>query len=61
VRVLSRLFRRRFLEELEVIYRRGRLRFFGEYAELTNPGGFAKWRAPMRACERVVYAKRPFA
>jgi hypothetical protein len=61
VRVLSRLFRRRFLEELEAMYRRGRLRFFGEYAELNELTAFAKWLAPMRACEWVVYAKRPFA
>src|SRR5579859_2945469 len=31
VRVLSRLFRRRFLEELAAVHRRGELRFFGEY------------------------------
>lgn len=61
VRVLSRLFRRRLLEELEATYRRGQLRFFGEYAELNDPTAFAKWLAPMRACEWVVYAKRPFA
>ena len=61
VRVLSRLFRRRFLEELEALYRRGRLRFFGEYDELNDLTAFAKWLAPMRACEWVVYAKRPFA
>ena len=40
VRVLSRLFRRRFLEELEVTYRRGQLRFFGEYAELYDVAAF---------------------
>ncbi|PQV44427.1 putative transposase [Paraburkholderia sp. BL21I4N1] len=61
VRVLSRLFRRRFLEELEAIYRRGQLRFFGESAELNDMAAFAEWLAPMRACEWVVYAKRPFA
>jgi hypothetical protein len=61
VRVLSRLFRRRFLEELEATYRRGQLRFFGEYVELNDATAFAKWLAPMRACEWVVYAKRPFA
>jgi len=61
VRVLSRLFRRRFLEELEAAYRRGQLRFFGEYAEINELRAFAKWLAPMRACEWVVYAKRPFA
>ena len=61
VRVLSRLFRRRFLEELEAVYRAGRLQFFGEYAALADPAGFAAWLAPMCACEWVVYAKRPFA
>ena len=61
VRVLSRLFRRRFLEELEVTYRRGQLRFFGEYAGLNDVAAFARWLAPMRASEWVVYAKHPFA
>jgi hypothetical protein len=61
VRVLSRLFRRRFLEGLEAIHRRGQLRFFGEYAELNDMAAFAGWLAPMRTCEWVVYAKRPFA
>src|SRR2546429_1075477 len=61
VRVLSRLFRRRFLEELEQAHRAGRLQFFGEYAALANAQAFAPWLAPLRACEWVVYAKRPFA
>lgn len=61
VRVLSRLFRRRFLEELEKAHRAGRLQFFGEYAALTEAATFDDWLAPLRACEWVVYAKRPFA
>jgi hypothetical protein len=61
VRVLSRLFRRRFLEELEKVYRSGRLQFFGEYAALANPAAFADWLAPLGQSEWVVYAKRPFA
>jgi Zn finger protein HypA/HybF involved in hydrogenase expression len=61
VRVLSRLFRRRFLEELEKVYRVGQLRFFGEFAQLTDATAFANWLAPLRKCEWVVYAKRPFA
>ena len=61
VRVLSRLFRRRFLEELEQAHRAGRLQFFGEHAALADATAFAQWLAPMRACEWVVYAKRPFA
>jgi len=61
VRVLSRLFRRRFLEELRAAYGAGQLQFFGEYAELADAKTFTKWLAPMGKCEWVVYAKRPFA
>ena len=61
VRVLSRLFRRRFLEELEQVHHAGRLQFFGELAHLAEPAAFQVWLAPLKACEWVVYAKRPFA
>jgi hypothetical protein len=61
VRVLSRLFRRRFLEELDQAHRSGRLQFFGEHAALADARTFARWLAPLRQCEWVVYAKRPFA
>jgi putative transposase/transposase-like zinc-binding protein len=61
VRVLSRLFRRRFLEELHQTHRGGRLQFFGEHAALTDARAFAQWLAPLREVEWVVYAKRPFA
>jgi len=61
VRVLSRLFRRRFLEGLQQLHRTERLRFFGEHAALQDAKAFAAWLAPMRRCEWVVYAKRPFA
>jgi hypothetical protein len=61
VRVLSRLFRRRFLEELEGAHRAGKLKFFDQYSELADARTFARWLAPVRKCEWVVYAKRPFA
>jgi hypothetical protein len=61
VRVLSRLFRRRFLEELQQAHRGGELRFFGESAALANASSFAQWLAPLRQYEWIVYAKRPFA
>ena len=61
VRVLSRLFRRRFLEELDRVHRAGQLQFFGEDAALADTEAFAAWLTPLRACEWVVYAKRPFA
>ena len=61
VRVLSRLFRRRFLEALEQAHRSGQLTFFGEHTALAEASTFADWLAPLRQCEWVVYAKRPFA
>jgi Putative transposase/Transposase zinc-binding domain len=61
VRVLSRLFRRRMLEELAQAHRSGRLHFFGEHAALADARAFGQWLAPLRKCEWVVYAKRPFA
>lgn len=61
VRVLSRLFRRRFLEELQLLHDGSKLRFFGEHAALAEAAAFKAWLAPLRRCEWVVYAKRPFA
>ena len=61
VRVLSRLFRRRFLEELQRLHDAGKLRFFGEHAALADAAAFKAWLSPLRESEWVVYAKRPFA
>jgi Zn finger protein HypA/HybF involved in hydrogenase expression len=61
VRVLSRLFRRLFLERLEAVHHASRLAFFGDLAELADPAAFAAILAPLRRSEWVVYAKRPFA
>jgi hypothetical protein len=61
VRVLSRLFRRRFLEELENAHRHGQLKFFGEHVDLADADAFTDWLMPLRQCEWVVYAKRPFS
>ena len=61
VRVLSRLFRRRFLEELQRLHQAGRLQFFGEHAGLADAAQFKAWLAPLRKVEWVVYAKPPFA
>jgi hypothetical protein len=60
VRVLSRLFRRLFLEKLIAIHQAGRLKFFGDHAPLAEPQAFAAYLAPLRRAEWVVYAKRPF-
>ena len=61
VRVLSRLFRRRFLEELAKAHHAGQLHFFGDNAALADAARFAHWLAARREQEWVVYAKRPFA
>jgi len=61
VRVLSRLFRRLFLEKLSKAHHAGQLQFFGEHAPLVDTELFTDWIKPLRQCEWVVYAKRPFA
>ncbi len=60
VRVLSRLFRRLFLEGLSALHRAGKLAFFGDLAHLADPDAFTAWLAPLRNAEWVVYAKPPF-
>jgi hypothetical protein len=60
VRVLSRLFRRLFLEKLTAAHDAGRLKFFGDHARLAKDDAFAAHLAPLRRSEWVVYSKRPF-
>ena len=61
VRVLSRLFRRLFLEKLVAAHDAGRLKFFGDHARLAKDDAFAAYLAPLRRSEWVVYSKQPFA
>jgi hypothetical protein len=61
VRVLSRLFRRLFLERLAAAHEAGELQFFAEHARLIDHRAFAAYLAPSRKVEWVVYAKTPFA
>ncbi len=61
VRVLSRLFRRLFLEKLCAAHQAGHLRFFNDLAHLADRDAFAAHLAPLGKVEWVVYAKRPFA
>lgn len=61
VRVLSRLFRRLFLEKLRHAYHAGELQFFGEHQGLAEKTAFTDWLRPLGQCEWIVYAKRPFA
>jgi Putative transposase/Transposase zinc-binding domain len=61
VRVLSRLFRRLFLNYLIKALDAGKLDFFSSLQPLRERGAFLHHLAPTRATEWVVYAKRPFA
>ena len=60
VRVLSRLFRRLFLEQLQAAFEAGELGLFGALAELAQPAAFARRLRELRRVEWVVYAKPPF-
>ena len=60
VRVLSRLFRRLFLEMLAAAHEADRLKFFGDHAALADRAIFAAFLAPLRKIEWVVHAKKPF-
>ena len=60
VRVLSRLFRRLFLEKLMASHAAGPLYFFGNHTLLADAQAFAAYLAPLRKTEWMVYAKRPF-
>ena len=61
VKVLSRLFRRRMLEELAKAHAATELRFFKEYAALSERPAFTTFLKPLRRLKWVVYAKEPFA
>ena len=61
VRVLSRLFRRLFLEKLVDAYDKGTLQFFAKLTACSESKAFSNWLKPCRQQEWVVYAKRPFS
>ncbi len=60
VRVLSRLFRRLFLDKLVAAHQAGQLQFFGNHAALADAHALAAYLAPLRNVEWVVYSKRLF-
>ena len=60
VRVLSRLFRRLFLQKLVAAHQAGELQFFSNHVPLMDAQAFAAYLAPLRNSEWVVYSKRPF-
>ena len=60
VRVLSRLFRRLFLAQLQDAFAAGELRFYHALAALHDADAWARYLAPLARAEWVVYAKPPF-
>jgi hypothetical protein len=61
VRVLSRLFRRLFLQYLRAAFDAGKLQFFSTLESLGSRNNFAQYLRPLGRTEWVVCAKRPFA
>jgi hypothetical protein len=60
VRVLSRLYRRLFLESLQAAFEAGALGFFSDLADLREPDAFTKLIVEMNQIEWIVHAKPPF-
>jgi hypothetical protein len=61
VRVLSRLFRRLFLESLQKAFDSGKLRLSASLKSLGDREAFVSYLTPLKDAEWVVYAKAPFA
>lgn len=60
VHVLSKLFRRLFIERLQAVYAVGQLHFFGDLAPLHDDGHFAEAIRALRKKRWITYAKPPF-
>jgi len=60
-RVLSRLFRRLFVQKLKNAFGAGKLRFLTNLANLAEPQAFARRLRERRRLDWVVYAKPPYS
>ena len=60
IKVLSRVFRGKFVAGLKRAWQDGRLHFYGNLALLAEPKIFATWLRPLFRKDWVVYAKPPF-
>ena len=58
--MLSRLFRRLFLEGLQAAFNARELKFFGELAALADAVAFRRRLAELRKVDWITYAKPPF-
>jgi hypothetical protein len=60
VRILSRVFRGKFIDSLKQAFRKGRLEFHGQLASLREEPAFEKLLDVSVRTDWIVYAKRPF-
>ena len=60
VRVLSRVFRGKYLQRLRQAFDQGKLVFPGRLAHLAEASAFAAWLRPLYKKDWVVYSKPPF-
>jgi hypothetical protein len=60
LKVLSRVFRGKFVAALKQAFQNGRLSLHGDLALLAQPKTFAAWLRPLFRKDWVVYAKPPF-
>jgi hypothetical protein len=61
VKVLSRVFRGKFVAGLKTAFRQDKLAFYGHLAVLAEPRTFAAWLRSLFRHDWVVYAKPPSA
>jgi hypothetical protein len=60
IKVLSRVFRGKFVAGLRSAFREGTLQFHGHLLPLAEPHAFASWLRLLFRHDWVVYSKRPF-
>lgn len=60
IKVLSRVFRGKFVAGLKTAFNSGDLHFYGNFQHLAEPGAFRAWLRTLFRQDWVVYAKRPF-
>jgi hypothetical protein len=60
IKVLSRVFRGKFVAGLRSAFHRGMIQFHGNLLLLAEPRAFAAWLRVLFHYDWVVYSKRPF-
>ena len=60
IKVLSRVFRGKFVNALKAAFREDKIKFYGRLTPLAEPRAFASWLRLLFRHDWVVYSKRPF-